>query len=120
MGESMKKYVLLIVCALLSLAACLSFSGLAMYEAGNWEGSGTGYNGTIYVVVETDTTSIIDIDVPENDEDPLIGGEAIRELKEIVLETDSTDLDAISGATQTCEGFIDAVNDALSKARIKK
>jgi uncharacterized protein with FMN-binding domain len=116
----MRKYVLLIVCALPVLAACLSFAKLAVYEAGKWEGSGTGYNGTIRVVVETDTKSIIDINVLENNEDTLIGGEAIRELKEFVLETDSTDIDAISGATQTCEGFINAVDYALSRARIKK
>jgi uncharacterized protein with FMN-binding domain len=116
----MKRYVLLTVCALFVLAACLSFNKLTVYEAGKWEGSGTGYNGAIRVVVETDTTSIIDINVLENNEDPLIGGEAIMELKEIILETDSTDIDAISGATQTCEGFIYAVDDALSKAKIKK
>jgi uncharacterized protein with FMN-binding domain len=117
----MKRYVLLTVCALFGLAACLSFNKLAVvYETGKWEGSGEGYNGVIRVVVETDTASIIDINVLENNEDPLIGGEAIRELKEIVLETDSTDIDAISGATETCEGFIYAVDDALSKARIKK
>jgi uncharacterized protein with FMN-binding domain len=115
----MKKYVLLIVCALAGLAACLSFGRFTVYEAGNWEGSGIGYNGAIRVVVETDTTSIIDINVLEHNEDALIGGEAIKEIKELVLETDSTDLDAISGATQTCEGFIYAVNDALSKAKIK-
>ncbi|MDR2795841.1 MAG: FMN-binding protein [Spirochaetaceae bacterium] len=116
----MKKYVLLIACALLGLAACLSFNKFAVYEAGNWEGSGTGYNGLIRVVVETDASSIIDINVLEHNEDMLVGGEAIRDLKELVLETDSTDIDAISGATQTCEGFIYAVDNALSKARIKK
>ena len=116
----MKKYVVLTVFAVLALAACLSFGKLAVYEAGKWEGSGAGYNGAIRVVVETDTTSIIDINVLPHNEDALIGGEALRELKEYVLETDSTDIDAISGATQTCDGFIQAVDDALSKARIKK
>lgn len=105
---------------MLSLAACLSLGKLAVYEAGKWEGSGLGYNGAIRVVIETDTTSIIDINVLPHNEDPLIGEEALRELKEYVLETDSTDIDAISGATQTCDGFIQAVDDALSKARIKK
>jgi uncharacterized protein with FMN-binding domain len=116
----MKKYVLLTVCVTLGLTACLSFGKLAVYEAGKWEGSGAGYNGAIRVVVETDTSSIVDINVLEHNEDALIGGEALRELKEYVLETDSTDIDAISGATQTYDGFIDAVDDALSKARIKK
>jgi uncharacterized protein with FMN-binding domain len=115
----MKKYLLIIVCAALA-AACLSFKGMAVYEPGKWEGFGKGYNGTIQVLVETDSASIIDINVLRQEEDPLIGGEAMAELKEIVLETDSTEIDAISGATESCEGFIEAVEDALSKARLKK
>jgi fumarate reductase flavoprotein subunit len=116
----MKKYFMLIACAAFILAACLSFSSLAMYEPGKWEGTGDGYNGPIQVLVETDSTSIIDIYVLWQEEDLLIGGAALEELKEFVLETDSTDIDAISGATESSEGFIGAVDDALSKARIKK
>jgi fumarate reductase flavoprotein subunit len=117
----MKKYFLIIACACAALAAaCLSFKDMAVYEPGKWEGSGEGYNGIIHVVVETDSTSIIDINVLRETEDPLIGGEAIAELKEFILETDSIETDAISGATESSEGFIKAVEDALSKARLKK
>jgi fumarate reductase flavoprotein subunit len=120
MGERMKKYIVLFVCAALLFAACLSFTSLNVYEPGRWEGSGEGYNGTIRIAVDTDSTSIIDITVLDQNDDAMIGGEAIKELKEFILETDSTDIDAISGATQTSEGFINAVDDALSKAKIKK
>ncbi|MDR2098032.1 MAG: FMN-binding protein [Spirochaetaceae bacterium] len=117
----MKKYFVPLVCgAAFVFAACLSFNSMAVFKAGEWEGFGEGYNGTIHVLVETDSTSILDIKVLRNDDDPLIGGGAIDELKEFVLETDSTDVDAVSGATQSSEGFIEAVEDALSKARLKK
>ncbi|MDR2660214.1 MAG: FMN-binding protein [Spirochaetaceae bacterium] len=116
----MKKYFILFLCAALILAACISLKSLAVYEPGIWEGEGEGYNGTIRLLVETDSSSIIDITVLEQNDDAMIGGEAISELKEFVLETDSTDIDAISGATQTSEGFINAVDDALLKARMKK
>jgi uncharacterized protein with FMN-binding domain len=119
MEERMKKYIVLFVCAALLFAACLSFKSLNVYEPGHWEGSGEGYNGTIRIAVDTDSTSIIDITVLDQNDDEMIGGEAIKELKEFILETDSTDIDAISGATQTSEGFINAVDDALSKAKIK-
>ncbi|MDR0663545.1 MAG: FMN-binding protein [Spirochaetaceae bacterium] len=114
-----KNLIIACVCAALA-AACLSFKSMTVFEAGKWEGFGKGYNGTIHVVVETDSTSIIDINVLQEDEDLLIGVEAIAELKEFVLETDSTETDAISGATASSEGFMEAVEDALSKARLKK
>ncbi|MDR1363933.1 MAG: FMN-binding protein [Spirochaetaceae bacterium] len=116
----MKKYIALFAGAALLFAACLSLKSLAVYEPGSWEGIGEGYNGTIHLIVDTDSTSIIDITILEHNDDAMIGGEAISELKEFILETDSTDIDAISGATQTSEGFINAVNEALSKARIVK
>jgi uncharacterized protein with FMN-binding domain len=116
----MKKCIVLFVCAALFFAACLSFKSLAVYEPGRWEGNGEGYNGVIRLAVDTNSTSIIDITVLEQNDDAMIGGEAIKELKEFILDTDSTDIDAISGATQTSEGFINAVSDALSKAKIKE
>ena len=40
----------------------------------------------------------------------------MEELLEAVLETGSTDLDAVSGATFSSAGFLEAVEDALGKA----
>jgi uncharacterized protein with FMN-binding domain len=120
----MKKYLVPAVFATiftaLIAAGCLSLKNLAVYEAGSWEGSGAGYGGVIRVLVETDSVSITGINLLEQNEDVMIGLEAIYELKSFILETDSTDIDAVSGATQSSEGFLDAVNDALSKAKIKK
>ncbi|MDR2803146.1 MAG: FMN-binding protein [Treponema sp.] len=113
-------YIVLIVCVAMILAACLSFKNIAVYEPGLWEGSGEGYNGTILLTVETDSASIIDINILEQHEDEMIGGEAIANLKGFILETSSTDIDAVSGATQSSEGFLKAVNDAMAKARIEK
>ncbi|MDR0382371.1 MAG: FMN-binding protein [Spirochaetaceae bacterium] len=115
----MKKYLVLIVFVAL-FAACMSLKSFAVYEPGRWEGRGEGYNGMILVLVETDTASILDINVLAQNEDAMIGGDAIRSLKEFILDTDSTDIDAVSGATLTSEGFLEAVNNALSKARIKR
>ncbi|MDR0408779.1 MAG: FMN-binding protein [Spirochaetaceae bacterium] len=121
----MKRYITFLICAVslataFFAAACLSFKDLEVYKPGSWEGSGAGYSGIIHLLVETDAVSIVDITVLDYNDDVMIGGEAISELKELILETDSTDVDAVSGATQTSVGFIDAVNNALSKARIKK
>jgi fumarate reductase flavoprotein subunit len=117
----MKNYLLVTAVFVGALfAACISLKNFAVYEPGHWQGIGEGYNGAIVVSVETDSASIIDIKVLEQNEDAMIGGDALRALKEYVLDTDSTDVDAVSGATQTSEGFLNAVNNALSNARIEK
>jgi fumarate reductase flavoprotein subunit len=115
------KYGLVLGIAVFSVfGACLSFTALTRYESGRYRGVAEGYAGAVNVMVETDATSIIDIELLENNEDPMIGVEAIRQLKEQILETDSTDVDAISGATQSSLGFISAVENALSHARIRE
>jgi uncharacterized protein with FMN-binding domain len=44
--------------------------------------------------------------------------EAMGELLELVLDYQSTGLDAISGATESSAGFLAAVDDALRKANV--
>jgi uncharacterized protein with FMN-binding domain len=39
----------------------------------------------------------------------------MEELIDIVIEYNSTDVDAVSGATATSKGFLDAVNNAILK-----
>jgi uncharacterized protein with FMN-binding domain len=128
----MKQILLLIalvfaaVAAAAGIAGCAtaSFSGvsgrLARFNAGIWAGSGEGYSGPILVEVETGENQILRIRLVEENEDPLSGGEAIRELVSLVLEYDNTDIDAISGATVTSEGFLHALDDALNKAALNK
>ena len=38
-------------------------------------------------------------------------------LPQTIIEQQTTTVDAVSGATRTSNGIIDAVNDALSKVR---
>jgi uncharacterized protein with FMN-binding domain len=103
--------------------AAAAFSGvsgrLVRFNSGIWTGCGEGYCGPILVEVETGANQILRIRLIEENEDPLSGGEAIRELTALVLEYDNTDIDAISGATVSSEGFLHAVDDALKKASIK-
>jgi fumarate reductase flavoprotein subunit len=116
----MKKYLALVIFAAAFFTACMTLKNFAVYEPGHWIGAAYGYGGMITVSVETNAFSILDINVMEQSEDAMIGGGAISALTETVLETDSTDIDAVSGATQTSEGFLNAVSNALSKAKIKK
>jgi uncharacterized protein with FMN-binding domain len=114
----MKKFYAIAAIAALG-SACVSFKMPERFESGVYDGSAQGYGGPLTVAVETDAASILDIRILQSAEDPFIGGEAIRELVDRVLETDSADLDAVSGATITSEAFFAAVNEALAKAHIK-
>ena len=88
----------------------------AGYTPGTYEGSGRGYHGPIYVEVEVSHAGIEDITITSHSEDAYPGGAAMEELLEAVLETGSTEMDAVSGATFSSAGFLEAVEDALEKA----
>ena len=77
-----------------------------VYKNGTYEGSGTGYGGTITVQVTV-------VSAPGEDSAYLAQGENV--INSIISEQ-STDVDTISGATFSSTGILEAVNDALSKA----
>jgi uncharacterized protein with FMN-binding domain len=107
------------ICALslIFLAGCVSLSFPRRYTAGIWRGEAAGYYGPIAVSVETDESSILDIEIETQTEDAFIGGDAIWTLREHVIDENRTDIDVISGATVTSEAFLDAVDAALRRAR---
>lgn len=87
-----------------------------VYKNGTFEGSGTGYGGTITVQVtlEDDTiTAVSVVSAPGEDSAYLSQGENV--INSIIIEQ-NTDVDTISGATFSSTGILEAVNDALSKA----
>ncbi|MDR2136233.1 MAG: FMN-binding protein [Treponema sp.] len=109
---------LVLACAILA-AGCAGGeyrAGAGAYRDGLWEGSGRGRGGEIRVQVRVASGIIQEVGIAAHNEDPLTGGEAMEELVEMVLDYQSADLDAVSGATESCAGFLSAVEDALSRA----
>ena len=100
-------------------SGCLGFASVreAGYAPGIYEGSGRGYRGSIHVQVQVSQAGIEDIVITEHGESAYPGAAAMEELLEAVLEYGSTDLDAVSGATFSSRGFLEAVEDALGRAR---
>ena len=86
------------------------------YTPGIYEGVGRGYHGSIHVEVELSHDGIEDITITGHSESAYPGGAAMEELLELILETGSTELDAVSGATFSSAGFLEAVENALGKA----
>ena len=88
------------------------------FQDGVYEGKGRAFRGDIHVRVNIEDGFIMEIEVLESLEDRFIGALAIEELLELALIYNTVDLDAVSGATESSEGFLAALQDALDKARI--
>ena len=71
--------------------------------------------GPIKVKVTMDGDKIAKIDVLSHNETPGISDPAFK-LADTIIANNSTNVDAVTGATKTSEAFIAAVNDALAKA----
>ena len=77
---------------------------------------GQGIAGDIVVKVTYADGAIQNVEVLENNETPSRGGEALKVLPAAVVEAGSTQVDAVTGATITSNGFFAAVEDAIAKA----
>jgi len=58
---------------------------------------------------------IMEILVVDSSEDRFTGAAAIEELIDLVIENNSADVDAVSGATESSRGFLEAVQNAILK-----
>ena len=98
------------------IAAALSLAGCAGQKTGpeaEYEGAAMGYRGIIRVQVGMEKGAVSEITVIESHEDRAVGGAAIEELADPVLMYNTTEIDAISGATETSKGFLAAVENAI-------
>ena len=106
--------------ALFLAAGCIGLGSApeAGYRTGVYQGTGQGCRGPIVVQLQVSPAGIDDIIIISHREAPYPGGAAMEELLELVLETGSTDLDVISGASLSSRGFLKAVDNALEKANL--
>ena len=120
------KYVLVTVSLFLCIFAAVTLVSSCLnaektlkadLTPGVYEGSGSGYRGMIRVQIVISPAGIEDIVILSHGEGIFPGKAAMEELLDLVLETGSTDLDAVSGATFSSAGFLEAVEDALARAR---
>jgi len=106
------KSLLISMLALIALiCGCAALSGRSAAEI--FEGTGHGYRGAITVQVYMNEGAISEIVVIDSSEDRNVGEAAMEELIDLVILYNSTDIDAISGATETSRGFLEAVRNAI-------
>ena len=115
----MKKLVaaLLSVLMVMSLSACSSQpTGTATYTAGTYTGTGAGRNGDITVEVVFTDDAIKSVTITDHAETGGISDPAINTIPEAIVKSQSLGVDAVTGATLTSNGIIDAVADAVEQA----
>ena len=82
------------------------------------QGTGVGKHGDMTVAVTFNNGRIQAIEIVKEAENPVLAKKVYTDLKAAVITSNSADLDAISGATFSSKGFLDAVKDAAKKAGV--
>lgn len=92
-----------------------AFAGASGYRDGVFSGSAMGMNAKIEVSVTIQGGAITDITIDSSRDDEPYFTDALTVLDDMI-EANSADVDAVSGATFSSGGIIDAVADALAQA----
>ena len=82
---------------------------------GEYEGKGVGYNGNIKVKVSVACGKITAIEILKTDDDEEYFYDAKKQVINAILEQQTTEVDAASGATSSSEGIMKAVKNALQQ-----
>jgi polyferredoxin/major membrane immunogen (membrane-anchored lipoprotein) len=89
----------------------------AKYADGTYRGSGTGYRGdTTTVSVTVKGGEITDIAVVSTGDDRQFFNSAFPAITRSIVSSQTADVNAVSGATYSSRGIMQAVKNALSKA----
>lgn len=86
------------------------------YNDGTYQGEAQGYGGKVIMEISIEQDVIIDIQVISAESKDAAYFDAASALIDEILETQSTDVDTVSGATFSSNGIIGAIKDALGKA----
>ncbi len=89
------------------------------FTDGVYEGVGEGFKGAIKVSVKVENGKIATIDLLEMEDTAGIGDKGAEEVIGKIIEAQSTEVEAVSGATISSEGTIEAVEVALGLKEAK-
>ena len=95
----------------------VEFSGAVLAD-GVYQGSAQGYKGTITVEVTVEQGAVTAVEVLEQSDTPNFYAYAAT-IPDTVVETQSLQVDAVTGATYSSAGLLNAIEDALSGAVVE-
>ena len=111
----------------LGLAAASIMSPLAAmgaeagtYKPGTYTASAQGIASEVTVTMTFDAESITDVEIDVSGETPDIGGAIGEDMAKAILDAQSADVDAVTGATVTSDAIRQAAADCISQASGKE
>lgn len=106
------------ISVLLTMALAMATPLYALAETipanGVYEGSANGMGGAVKVAVTVEDGKISGVEVLEHKETAGISDPAIEQIPQAIVDAQSTDVEAVTGATVTSEAIKEAVAAALS------
>ena len=87
------------------------------YKDGKFSGSAYGYDGNIYVTITIKDDKITNIEATSDESDPWYFESCVENVTSQIISSQSTNVDATSGATYSSEGIMAAVEQALNSAK---
>jgi len=94
-----------------------TFDGRGSYKDGYYEGSASAYNGDLTMGVTVQKGWIVALAVVETKDDKEYLDKVVEPILKGVLDKQNTlEVDAVTGATFSSYGILDAIDDALAKA----
>lgn len=88
-----------------------------VYKDGDYEGVGKGYHGEIKAKVTVEAGKISEVEIIEQSETETIYEAAEKPVIKAIIEANSYSVDAVTGSTKSSKGIMDAVKNALEKAK---
>jgi NosR/NirI family nitrous oxide reductase transcriptional regulator len=89
-----------------------------IYHDGTYEGEADGFRPGLKVAVTVKKDQIVAIQIQSEYESRGFKEKPLQAIPQAIIQSQSTAVDAVSGATYTSRGIIAAVTAALNKARI--
>lgn len=87
------------------------------YKNGKFSGSAYGYDGNIYVTITIKDDKITNIEATSDESDSWYFESCVQNVTSQIIASQSTSVDATSGATYSSEGIMAAVGQALNSAK---
>jgi len=91
-------------------------TSVVTYKDGTYEGSARGYHPGLTVSVTVSGGKIASIEITSHNETPGFYEKAFNSVPDEIIDSQSTSVDTVSGATRSSVGIINAVANALKNA----
>lgn len=87
------------------------------YNDGTYTGTGTGFRGNVSISLTIQNGKIVSIEINEKSDDEPFFTNAKEGIINNILKQQNTSVDTVTGATYSSKGLLEAINNALAKAR---